>query len=59
MKKGEFILKDYELEKYFRNHKYCIDVKVEIDGKIYDIDEIKWMGIYNENPHIIKIKIKS
>ena len=50
------ILKDYELEKYFRNNKFKIDVKVEINGKLYNIEKIIWPGLENGNEHIIKIK---
>ena len=49
-------MKDYELEKYFRNNKFNTNVKVEIDGKLYDIEKIIWLGYENGNEHIIKIK---
>jgi len=56
IKKERIILKDYELEKYFRNNKFNTNVKVEIDGKLYDIEKIIWLGYENGNEHIIKIK---
>lgn len=51
-------MKDYELEKYFRNNKFIRDVKVEIDGKLYNIEKIIWTGMENGGKHIIKIKNK-
>lgn len=51
-------MKDYELEKYIRNNKFNVEIKVEIDGKLYDIEKIIWTGLENGGKHIIKIKSK-
>jgi len=51
-------MKDYELERYIRNNKFNAEIKVEIDEKLYDIENIIWTGMDNGGKHIIKISKK-